>query len=218
MVDYAGESATSKAIHTYALDLCEVVPQITIRYIRAEAPNELVAFNAGVKRSTAPHVALLQPGDTVASTCTQVALDIFARDVVGLLFPKVHGGMPPEAFFPAPDTVNIAEIISGPFYYPTIFARRLALLELGPFRTEVSKAHAIKELYTRLLFRGWSVESAPELSVTAVSRDYSVENTELNNNRARIVELIRDTLKREFQSDPFSPIRASVRNPTPLFE
>jgi hypothetical protein len=138
--------------------------------------------------------------------------------VVGLVFPSVNGGMPPEAFFPAPDKVNLAEMISGDFYYPNIFARRLALLEAGPFRTDVPPALAIKELYTKLFFRGWSVEGAASLSMTAVRRDYSRESSQLNNDRPRFVDAIRLSLKHDFLRDPFAPLRCAVRDPRPLFE
>jgi GT2 family glycosyltransferase len=216
LVDYASERATSRAIHDLFLAFVDVVPQITIRYVKAEAPNECSAFNSGVRKAAAPTVAFLQPGDTVAATTTFEAIQIFARDVVGLVLPTIKGRSDLARFFPPHQGINAAECISGAFFYPNIFARRLALLELDIFRQPENPAYAIKELLTRLLYRGWSVQPAPQLEVTPVARDYSRETSCLENYRDQIARDIILALKNDFESDPFSETRAQAADPRPL--
>lgn len=213
LVDYSADRSTAKAVHNFCLDFVDIVPQITIRYAKASAPNEYAAFNTGVKKANAPTVAFLQPGDTVGPTTTHEAIQIFARDVVGLALPSIQGGPDLQRFFPPNQGVNIAEFISGSFFYPNIFARRLALLELDTFRHSDIPAHATKELFTRLLYHGWSVQAAPQLSLIPVRRSYTSETSYMETKRDEIVRDIAATLKKEFYEDPFAETRAISCDP-----
>lgn len=217
LVDFAKERATSKAVHNYALDLCEAVPQITIRYTKSSSPSEYAAFNTGVERAVAPTVALLQPGDTVLPSTTHEAIQIFARDVTGLVFPTIQGGPPAERFVTKDGGINLGEILSGPFLYPNIFARRLALCELNIFKDPLNPDQSIKEVITRLIFRGWSVQAAPQCVITPVARDYSKERAAAESTRESTLRSILTNLKSEYEHDPFAPIRAAIRDPKPLF-
>jgi glycosyltransferase involved in cell wall biosynthesis len=214
MIDYSTDRATSKAIHNYVLDLCEIVPQLTIRYSKSDGPDEYSAFNTGVRKAVAPNVAFLQPGDVVAPNATFEALQAFARDVTGLVIPSVRGGANLQSLFLPQGGINIAEFITGPFFYPNIFARRLALLELGGFRDPARPAYSTKELFTRLIFRGWSVEGAPGIVVTPAHRTYTAEMECSGDHLTREILL---RLREEFERDPFAPVRAAVRDPRPLF-
>lgn len=217
LVDYANDRTTSKAVHNYCLDLVEAVPQITIRYVKSTTPNEYAAFNTGVEKAVAPNVAFLQPGDVVAPTATHEALQLFARDVMGLVIPSLPGGPRLESFFPSQESINVAEFITGPFFYPNLFARRLALLELETFRDPTNPPKSIKELLTRLIFRGWSIQGAPHITVTPVERNYSSEISQLESTKEATVREILEALKREYEGDPFAHVRAAVRDPKPLF-
>jgi glycosyltransferase involved in cell wall biosynthesis len=217
LVDFAQDRQTSKGVHNYALDLCEAVPQITIRYAKSSAPNEYAAFNTGIEKAVAPNVALLQPGDTVSPSTTHEALQIFARDVSGLIFPNIRGGLSPERIVTKDGGINVGEIISGPFFYPNIFARRLALCELNSFRDPLNPGLSVKELLIRAVFRGWSVQSAPQCEITPTSRDYSQELASWESNRDSIVRSILTNLKLEYEGDPFAQVRAAVRDPKALF-
>jgi hypothetical protein len=218
MVDYAANRQASKAVHNFVLDFCEAVPQLTIRYAKSDGANEYSAFNTGIRKAVAPNVALLQPGDVVAPQATHEALQLFARDVTGLVIPAIHGGPKLESFFPPQGGVNIVEFLTGPFFYPNIFARRLALLELETFVDPSAPARSIKELFARLIFRVWSVEGAPQIQITPVKRDYSGESAQFESNKDLILQNLLATLKKEFESDPFAMVRAAVRDPRPLFQ
>ena len=218
LVDYASERATSKAVHEFFLTFVDAVPQITIRYVKAEAPNEYSAFNTGVKKAAAPTVAFLQPGDTVANNTTFDAIQIFARDVTGLVLPTSKGGLDLSRFFPPNQGINAAEFISGAFFYPNIFARRIALLELDIFRKPENPMYSIKELFTRLLYHGWSVQGAPQLEVTPTARDYSKEVAYVESRRDEITREVILALKGDFESEPFAETRAQVADPRVLIQ
>jgi hypothetical protein len=218
LVDYASDRATSKAVHECALTFIAAVPQITIRYAKAEAPNEYSAFNTGVRKAAAPNVAFLQPGDTVAPNTTFDATQIFARDVLGLALPTIHGRIDLSRFFPPNQGINAAEFIGGAFFFPNIFARRIALLEIDIFRNPENPVYASKELLTRLLYHGWSVQAAPQLEVTPVARDYSQETSYMENNRDLITRDVIMALKRDFESEPFAETRAQIADPRVLIQ
>lgn len=218
MVDYAPNRQASKAVHNYVLDFCEAVPQLTIRYAKSDGANEYSAFNSGIRKAVAPNVALLQPGDVVAPQATHEALQLLARDVAGLIIPAIQGGPKLESLFPPQGGVNIVEFLTGPFFYPNIFARRLALLELEAFADPSAPAHAIKELFARLIFRVWSVEGAPQIQITPVKRDYSRESAQFESTKDVVLQGLLAGLKKEFESDPFAMVRAAVRDPRPLFQ
>jgi hypothetical protein len=217
LVDYAVDRPSSKAVHSFALDLCEAVPQITIRYAKADEPNEYAAFNTGVLKAVAPNVAFLQPGDEVSPNTTQNALQHFARDVVGLVLPNIVGGGGAQQYFGAAGGIRVAEFLQGPFFYPNIFARRLALLELGGLRGYSNPSFACKELVARLIFKGWSIESAADLEIAPIKRDYSPESAQLAAAQQQILSDVVSALKGDFEGNPFSVVRAAVRDPRPLF-
>jgi hypothetical protein len=217
LVDYASDRQSSKAVHTFALDLCEAVPQLTIRYAKSEAPHELAAFNTGVNKAVAPNVAFLQPGDTVSPQTTHFALQYFARDVTGLVLPKTTGAVGAQQYFGSQGGIQVGEFLTGPFFYPNIFARRLALLELGGFRDFANPALACKELIARLIFKGWSIESSEQLEITPFQRDYSVEIAQLADSQPQTISAVVSALKADFESDPFAKVRAAVRDPRGLF-
>jgi len=218
IVDYASERAVSKGVHECVLTFIDAVPQITIRYAKSETPNEYSAFNTGVKKATAPNVAFLQPGDTVSPHTTFEAVQLFARDFMGLALPTVHRGIDHSRFFPPNQGINVAEFISGAFFFPNIFARRIALLELDTFRNPENPVYSIKELLTRLLYHGWSVQAAPQLEVTPVARDYSHELASMETTRDQIARDVITALKNDFMSEPFAETRACVADPRPLFQ
>jgi glycosyltransferase involved in cell wall biosynthesis len=218
LVDYSSDRATSKQVHNFFLSFVDAVPQITIRYAKAESPNEYAAFNTGVHKAAAPNVAFLQPGDTVSPTTTFEAIQLFTRDYVGLALPSIPGVIDHARFFPPNQGVNAGEFISGPFFYPNIFARRIALLELKGFRRTDQPPFSIKEMLTRLLYHGWSVQSAPEFVVSPVARDYAWEVAFMESNRDQIARDIILSLKRDFETEPFAETRANAADPRPLFE
>jgi hypothetical protein len=218
MVDYSADRKTSKAVHNYVLDFCEAVPQLTVRYAKSDGPNEYTALNTGIRRAVAPNVALLQPGDVLAPEATHEALQLFARDVTGLIVPLIEGGPKLEDLFLQQGGVNLAAFLAGSFFYPNIFARRLALLELEGFRDPHFPGQSIKELFARLIFRVWSVDGARQIRLTPVARDYSQESAECERNKDGIVQSVLTLLKREFESDPFAVVRAALRDPRPLFQ
>jgi hypothetical protein len=217
IVNYAEGRPAAKAVHSLALDLCEAVPQITIRSVAADEPNEFAAFNTGVRRAVAPNVAFLQPGDVVAPTATHEALQLFARDVTGLVFPNVPGVVPLERLFSPQQGLNLTEFVAGDYFYPTIFARRLALLEFNGLRDVHVPTLSIKELITRIVFRGWSVVAAPQISITPARRDYTLERGQVETFRDQIARAVLAVLKDDFERDPFAAVRAAVRDPRPLF-
>jgi hypothetical protein len=217
LVDYSHDKATSKKVHNFHLDFVDAVPQLTIRYAKAESPNEYAAFDAGIRKAAAPNVAFLQPGDTVSPTATFEAVQIFTRDVVGLCIPTVPHVIDHAKFFPPNQGVNAGEFLSGGFFYPNIFARRIALEELQGFRRIEEPAFSIKELLTRVLFHGWSVQPAPQIVVSPAARSYTEEATFLETHRERIALDVIRSLKRDFESEPFAETRAAVVDPRPLF-
>ncbi len=217
LVDYASDKATSKQVHNFHLDFVDAVPQLTIRYAKAERPNEYAALNTGIRKAAAPNVALLQPGDTVSPTATVEAVQIFTRDIVGIALPSIPNVIDHARFFPPNQGVNAGEFLSGSFFYPNIFARRIALEELSGFRRVEEPAFSIRELLTRVLFHGWSVQSAPQIIVSPVARDYKDENASLETDRERIALDIIRSVKGDFESEPFAETRAAVVDPRPLF-
>jgi glycosyltransferase involved in cell wall biosynthesis len=218
LVDYASDRGTSKQVHNFFLNFVDAVPQITIRYAKAETPNEYEAFNAGIRKAAAPNVAFLQPGDTVSPTTTLEAIQLFTRDYVGLALPSIPGAIDLARFFPPNQGVNAGEFISGSFFYPNIFARRIALLELGGFRRVDQPAFSVKEMLTRLLYHGWSVQAAPQLAISPAARTYPSEIAFLESNRDQIARDIILSLKHDFDTEPFSETRAHAADPRPLFQ
>jgi len=217
LVDYASDKATSKQVHNFHLDFVDAVPQLTIRYAKAERPNEYAALNTGIRKAAAPNVALLQPGDTASPTATFEAVQIFTRDIVGIALPSIPNVIDHARFFPPNQGVNAGEFLSGSFFYPNIFARRIALEELSGFRRVEEPAFSIRELLTRVLFHGWSVQSAPQIVVSPVARDYKDENASLETDRERIALDIIRSVKGDFENEPFAETRAAVVDPRPLF-
>ena len=218
LVDYSSERATSKQVHNFFLSFVDAVPQITIRYAKAESSNEYAAFNTGIRKAAAPNVAFLQPGDTVGPTTTFEAIQVFTRDFAGLALPSIPGVIDHSRFFPHNQGVNAGEFMSGNFFYPNIFARRIALLELDGFRRVDQPAFSIKEMMTRLLYHGWSVQAAPQLVISPVARSYATETDFMDSNRDQIARDIIHSLKRDFEMEPFAATRAAVADPRPLFQ
>jgi glycosyltransferase involved in cell wall biosynthesis len=217
LVDYSSDRATSKQIHNFFLAFVDAVPQITIRYAKAEKPNEYEAFNTGMRVATAPNIALLQPGDTVSPTTTFEAVQLFTRDYVGLALPSVAGAIDHSRFFPPNQGVNAGEFLTGTFFYPNIFARRIALEELDGFRRVDQPAFSIKELLTRILYHGWSVQAAPDLVISPVARSYAAESAFMESNRDQIARDIILSIKQDFERDPFAEVRARAADPRPLW-
>lgn len=217
IVNYAEGRSAAKVVHSLALDLCEAVPQITIRCVAADEPHEFAAFNTGVRKAVAPNVAFLQPGDVVAPTATHEALQLFARDVTGLVFPSVPGVVPLERLFSPQQGLNLTEFVAGDFFYPNIFARRLALLEFNGLRDVHVPTLSIKELITRIVFKGWSVLAAPQIAISPARRDYTLERGQVESFRDQIARAVLAVLKDDFEHDPFALVRAAVRDPRPLF-
>lgn len=218
LVDYSSDKATSKEVHNFFLSFVEAIPQITIRYAKAENPNEYEAFNTGVRKAAAPNVAFLQPGDTISPATTLEALKLFTTDWNGLALPSIPGAIDHSRFFPPNQGVNAGEFVSGQFFYPNIFARRIALLELDGFRRVDQPAFAVKEMLTRLLYHGWSVQPAPQLVVSPVQRNYATEIAFMENHRDEIVRDIILSLKHDFETEPFAETRANAVDPRPLFQ
>ena len=217
IVDYAADRMTSKAVHDLALDFCEAIPQITVRYAKSIEPNEYAAFNTGVIKATAPNVAFIQPGDTIAPETTHEALRILASDPVGLVIPHGLAGVNAANFFPAEGQINIAEFIGGQFFYPNLFARRLALLELETFRHIHNPGLALRELLTRLIFKCWAIQSGPSVRITPHARNYSNEITQYESNKEQTIKQVLESVKRDFEHEPFAEQRAAIRDPRPLF-
>jgi len=217
LVDYAPTRETSKVVHNHFLSLVDAVPQITIRYAKSEGSNEYDAFSTGARKATAPNVAFLQPGDTVGPNTTADAIQLFARDVTGLIFPNVPGAIDLARFFPPNQGINAVEFATGEFFYPNLFARRIALIELDTFRRSDRPVYAIKELLTRLLYRGWSVQGAPHITIQPAPRDYSEERAFLAANRESVAREVAQALQRDFETDPFGETRSAVVDPRPLF-
>lgn len=217
LVDYSSKREISKQVHNFFLSFVDAVPQITIRYAKAEVPNEYAAFNTGVRKAAAPNVAFLQPGDTVGPTTTLEAIQLFTRDFVGLALPSIPGVIDHSRFFPPHQGVNAGEFIGGNFFYPNIFARRIALLELDGFQRVDQPAFSIKEVMSRLLYHGWSVQAAPQLGISPVARSYATEIDFMERNRNQIAHDIIHSLKRDFETEPFAAMRAGAADPRPLF-
>lgn len=218
LIDYAQTLEASKAVHKHALSLVDAVPQITIRHATSEGFDEYAAFSTGVRKAAAPNVAFLQPGDTVGPNTTRDALQMFTRDFIGLVLPNIQGQFDLSRFFPPNQGVNAAEFVTGEFFYPNIFARRIALLELDTFRNSTDPVYACKELLTRLLFRGWSVQGAPHIAIQPVARDYSTERAAAEARREAIAREVVTALQRDFAIDPFAETRALTVDPRPLIE
>ena len=218
LVDYAKTREASKAVHQNSLSLVDAVPQITIRYTKSEGLDEYAAFSTGVRKATAPNVAFLQPGDTVGPHTTRDALQMFARDVTGLVLPNIKGSIDLSRFFPPNQGINAAEFVTGEFFYPNLFARRIALLELDTFRRSDDPVYACKELLTRVLFRGWSVQGAPDIEITPVARDYSSERGVSQTRREAIAREVVSVIQGDFQIDPFAETRALTVDPRPLIQ
>lgn len=219
IVDYAADKAMSKGVHEFALDLCEAIPQITVRYARSSHPSELAAFSTGVQKAVAPIVGFLQPGDTLDPDATHLALRQFTVDTVGLVLPNVQGSPAPcGSFFKENGEMNVHTFITSPFFYPNIYARRLALLELETFRHPENPAQAVKELLLRLIYKGWSIQAGEKIVVYPTTRNYLPEVTQWRDEQNTIIRDVLMTLKREFENDPFGLTRASVRDPRPLLE
>ena len=68
-----------------------------------------------------------------------------------------------------------------------------------------------------MLFHGWSVQSAPQIVVSPVARDYKDENASLETDRERIALDIIRSVKGDFENEPFAETRAAVVDPRPLF-
>lgn len=218
LVDYSSDKTISKQVHNLFLALVDLAPQYTIRYAKSDQANEYAAFNTGIRKAAAPNVALLQPGDTVPPTTTFEAVQLFAKDSVGIALPMIFGVIDHSKLFPPNQGVNAGELLTGDFFYPNIFARRLALLELDGFRRVDQPAFSIKELLTRVLFHGWLVRGAPQLIVSPAVRKYTEEAAFLEANRDQIARDIALSVKHDFDTEPFAKIRGAAVDPNPLFE
>jgi hypothetical protein len=136
---------------------------------------------------------------------------------VGLALPSVAGAIDHSRFFPPNQGVNAGEFLTGTFFYPNIFARRIALEELDGFRRVDQPAFSIKELLTRILYHGWSVQAAPDLVISPVARSYAAESAFMESNRDQIARDIILSIKQDFERDPFAEVRARAADPRPLW-
>jgi cellulose synthase/poly-beta-1,6-N-acetylglucosamine synthase-like glycosyltransferase len=219
IVDYAADKAMSKGVHEFALDLSEAIPQITVRYAKSSHPSEFAAFSTGVQKAVAPIVGFLQPGDTLDPDATHLALRQFAVDTVGLILPHVEGTLVPvSTFFKEKGEINLQGFLTAPYFYPNVYARRLALLELETFRHPECPSHSLKELLLRLIYKGWSIQSGEKIAVYPTTRSYTPEVSQWQTEQNNIILAILKTLKREFENDPFGLTRAQVRDPRALIE
>lgn len=211
LVDYAAERVTQKKNHDYVLDLAEKHRHITLRYEKAGSLTVVGALNHGVKAAAAPLIAFLQPGDRVPAEFSVEAENLFARDYLGLVLADIGRPDIAEAFALRDGVVDIRQVLAAPHTFPNFVARRLACLELGPFREGQELCVAVKELLLRLFFRGWSIRHGHGLMVTPVQTSYPSEDSVLFERGKEIAESLRTNLKRELDADPFSVVRSAVR-------
>ncbi len=217
-VDYAKERATSKRIHEFVLDLGEGINHIGMRYTRSSTPNLYAAYNSGVEAAAAPIVAFLQAGDLVSKEFSLQVINIFSRDVVGLALPYNGKTDFEQLFYPSPDTINVAACFSMPFFFPNFIARRPALLELGTFRSWSCPVLAGRELILRILFRSWAFSCSKTLAITPIEKSYAQEDEVLSACSLQIIAKLLADMEKEFDNDPFTQVRAAIRDPRPFYK
>jgi hypothetical protein len=210
-VDYSEERMQQKVNHDYVLDLGEQHNHVTMRYEKAWASSLVGALNRGVQVATAPLVAFMQPGDRIPGGFSLVAMNLFSRDFLGLVVPDIGRADISHAFSLRDGVVDIRSILAAPHMFPNFVVRRLACMELGPFRMDKEPTIAIKEFLLRLFFRGWSLLQGHGLTLAPVHSSYPQEDTLLYERGAEVVQSLLNNLKQELDADPFSPVRSVVR-------
>jgi hypothetical protein len=211
LIDCAEERTAQKQNHDFVLDLSEKYRYTTVRYERSGSSHVVGALNHGVKAAAAPLVAFLQPGDCVPPTFSLEVVNLFARDYLGLAVADSGRAEIAEAFALRDGVIDIRQVLAAPHFFPHFVARRLACLELGPFREGQELCVSQKEFLLRLFFRGWSIQHGHGLTVTALPQSYSREDGVLFERGKEIAEALRSNLKSELDADPFSVVRSAVR-------
>ncbi|MCG3771396.1 MAG: Spore coat polysaccharide biosynthesis protein SpsA [Nitrosomonadaceae bacterium] len=211
--DYTADRKAAKQVHEFSLDLSETIGHITTRYIKAARPTELAAWTSGVEKASAPVVSMLVPGDTVSREFSLQISNVFASDVVGLIIPDLGLAQIQQSLYPAPNTLDPAGVFTMPYFTPGLIARRLACLELGTFGNHTNPVIAIKELLLKIIFRGWAVHLGTDMKLTQVQRDLTKQQQFLSSNLAPIIATILKDWKAEIDNDPFTKVRAQIRDP-----
>lgn len=208
IADYSGDKESGKRLKEAALELGDVTPELTIRYISGD--DYLHAFNEAVRSVAAPIVTLLKSGDVVQRDFTREALNLFNADVMGLAFPFSSMPLLRDALLDAElDALSLKGLFSSPFFFPRLVARTVALQEIEGFLFEAPPL-AIRHLILRLVFKAWKISVSNPLSVTPGVDRFTQEEELLSQfsnyyNYRALLEVLKENDK-----DPFSPIRASI--------
>jgi glycosyltransferase involved in cell wall biosynthesis len=217
IADRADDKKASKQVHEFSLDLSETINHITTRYIKSPLTHDLSAYNTGVEKATSSLVSFLMPGDVVSKEFSLQISNIFSRDVIGLLLPDI--GIPEitQNLYKDPNLIDPTGVLTMPFFLPGIVARRLACLELGTFGTLNNPIIAIKEFILRIIFHGWAVHCANDIKLEQKKTDLNKAQQYLNLHLLPLSAYILLRLQEDLAKDPFSSIRAQIRDPNSVF-
>lgn len=210
-MDYSENRSIQRQNHDFVLDLSEKHTHIAMRYEKAWSSTVVGALNRGVMQATSPLVAFLQPGDRVPREFSLEAMNLLSHDFLGLVVADMGRPDIAQAFALRDGAIDIRQILAAPHIFPHFVARRLACIELGPFREGQDFCVSVKEFLLRLMFRGWSMRHGHGLMLNAIEHSYPQEDNILFERGKEIAETIFRNLQSELDGDPFSSVRSAVR-------
>ncbi|MDZ4784743.1 MAG: glycosyltransferase [bacterium] len=210
IVDYSGDRAVGKAIQDLAWTLWESQSYVPFRFEKCAGKNILDALNCGIDESRGSIVSFLNPGDIPTQNFVEFSLKTFAIDWVGMLMPRLEGvsDMPSQMCSQGSPYITLDGVLQSQHFFPHFVARRIALKEIAGFSETNEPVFSAKEMYARLLLKGWHVLAAEDLRIKPGKIDLSKENADLKAQKELVSTRIIVSIANEYESDPFLRFKA----------
>ncbi len=213
IVDYSGDLTTEKSIREMVLEM-EEHTLFGIKYLKAEKPTYLSAWNAGLAASRSTVTGFFSAGIKFPAETLLNVQNVFLHDLYGAAlalntFPEEQARIVDLKT----GNLNTVELLASRDSFGVVFGRTLALREIGSFAESRPVESAVKKVLLSLLLKGWGLSIVNPIGIEAASRKGEGENSLSNAVREALfpyeqAALVSDSMS-EAAGDIFYPVRAA---------
>lgn len=211
IVDYSGDPAIGKSIREMVLEM-EEHTLFGIKYLQADKPTVLSAWNAGLGASRGTVTGFFPTGTKFPAETVLNVQNVFLHDLYGAAlalntFPSEQARIVDLKT----GNLNTVELLASQDSFGVVFCRTAALRELGGFLEQRLVECSVKQTLLSLLVKGWGLSIVNPIGIDPTSRKREVLLTSGVREALSPYEqsvLVVDSI-REAAADIFYPVRAA---------